>query len=220
MIGTSGPSISMMALSTPSPCSAASTCSAVEHSGPSASPSTVANSVAVTARTSARTSRSGPAVVAEAHEDDAGVRLGGKHSQGGWRAGMDADAADGGRGCEAWSAYRLSSVALTDCTHDARCPLEAQIPDFAGKRRKANLRQRAGPPPSPSKIPFCYEHFRRRQNHRQLTLSYQVLPSNRRKGAPKRDLSARPSREKHWKYRPFRDHRSCRNAAASQFLKH
>ena len=34
MIGTSGPSISMTALSTPSPESAASTCSAVEHSGP------------------------------------------------------------------------------------------------------------------------------------------------------------------------------------------
>src|SRR5258708_1740291 len=47
MIGTSGPSISMTALSTPSPDSAASTCSAVEHNGPSVSPSTVANSVAV-----------------------------------------------------------------------------------------------------------------------------------------------------------------------------
>ena len=34
MIGTSGPSISMMALSTPRPASAASTCSAVEQSGP------------------------------------------------------------------------------------------------------------------------------------------------------------------------------------------
>ena len=34
MIGTSGPSTSMMALSTPMPRSAASTCSAVETSGP------------------------------------------------------------------------------------------------------------------------------------------------------------------------------------------
>src|SRR6185312_14569664 len=57
MIGTSGPSISMMALSTPRPRSAASRCSAVEQSGPLASPRTVANSVAVTARTSARISR-------------------------------------------------------------------------------------------------------------------------------------------------------------------
>jgi hypothetical protein len=58
MIGTSGPSISIKALSTPRPERAASTCSAVEHSGPWASPNTVANSVAVTARTLARTSRS------------------------------------------------------------------------------------------------------------------------------------------------------------------
>ena len=58
MIGTSGPSISTTTLSTPSPRSAASRCSAVEQSGPVASPSTVANSVAVTARTSARISRS------------------------------------------------------------------------------------------------------------------------------------------------------------------
>ena len=58
MIGTSGPSISTTTLSTLSPRSAASRCSAVEHSGPLASPSTVANSVAVTARTSARISRS------------------------------------------------------------------------------------------------------------------------------------------------------------------
>src|SRR5579885_3903301 len=58
MIGTSGPSISTTTLSTLSPRSAASRCSAVEHSGPLASPRTVANSVAVTARTSARISRS------------------------------------------------------------------------------------------------------------------------------------------------------------------
>ena len=38
MIGTSGPSTSMTALSTPMPRSAASTCSAVETSGPSPSP--------------------------------------------------------------------------------------------------------------------------------------------------------------------------------------
>ena len=58
MIGTSGPSISTTTLSTLSPRNAASRCSAVEQSGPLASPSTVANSVAVTARTSARISRS------------------------------------------------------------------------------------------------------------------------------------------------------------------
>ena len=50
MIGTSGPSISTTALSTPRPRSAASTCSAVEtQRAGSSSPSTVANSVAVTA---------------------------------------------------------------------------------------------------------------------------------------------------------------------------
>ena len=48
MIGTSGPSISMVALSTPMPRSAASTCSAVETSGPLRSPRTVAKSVAIT----------------------------------------------------------------------------------------------------------------------------------------------------------------------------
>ena len=58
MIGTSGPSISTTTLSTLSPRNVASRCSAVEQSGPEASPSTVANSVAVTARTSARISRS------------------------------------------------------------------------------------------------------------------------------------------------------------------
>ena len=62
MIGTSGPSTSMVALSTPMPRSAASTCSAVETSGPSASPSTVANSVAITASDVARTSRSPPSM--------------------------------------------------------------------------------------------------------------------------------------------------------------
>ena len=53
MIGASGPSISTTALSTPRPESAARTCSAVEISGPDASPSTVAKSVAVTAPKSA-----------------------------------------------------------------------------------------------------------------------------------------------------------------------
>src|SRR5262249_32625960 len=58
MIGASGPSISTKALSTPSPDSAANTCSAVDTSGPDASPSTVANSVAVTAFISAQISQS------------------------------------------------------------------------------------------------------------------------------------------------------------------
>src|SRR5689334_3971293 len=60
MIGASGPSISMVALSTPMPRSAASTCSTVDTSGPSASPSTVWNSVAITERAVACTSRSPP----------------------------------------------------------------------------------------------------------------------------------------------------------------
>ena len=58
MIGASGPSISTTVLSTPSPRNAANTCSAVDTSGPEASPRTVANSVAVTERMSARISRS------------------------------------------------------------------------------------------------------------------------------------------------------------------
>src|SRR5260370_9872466 len=60
MIGTSGPSTSMVALSTPMPRSAASTCSAVDTSGPSRSPRTVANSVEITDSDDARTSRSQP----------------------------------------------------------------------------------------------------------------------------------------------------------------
>src|SRR5882757_6149372 len=60
MIGTSGPSTSIVALSTPMPRSAASTCSAVETSGPSRSPNTVANSVAMTDSAVAETSRSRP----------------------------------------------------------------------------------------------------------------------------------------------------------------
>src|SRR5512132_2212789 len=58
MMGASGPSISTTALSTPRPASAARTCSAVDTSGPDSSPSTVANSVAVTALMSAGISRS------------------------------------------------------------------------------------------------------------------------------------------------------------------
>src|SRR5262249_43072455 len=50
MIGISGPSTSMTALSTPRPCNAARTCSVVDMAGPSLSPRTVANSVAVTER--------------------------------------------------------------------------------------------------------------------------------------------------------------------------
>ncbi len=50
MIGTSGPSTSTTTLSTPRPNSAASTCSVVDTAGPWRSPSTVANSVAVTER--------------------------------------------------------------------------------------------------------------------------------------------------------------------------
>src|SRR6266487_3520054 len=57
MIGASGPSSSTMALSTPSPHSAAMMCSIVETPGPEASPSTVASSVAVTDRALARISR-------------------------------------------------------------------------------------------------------------------------------------------------------------------
>src|SRR5262249_19355723 len=59
MIGASGPSISMMQLSTPRPHSAAMTCSTVETKTPNSSPSTVASSVAVTEHAFARNSRSG-----------------------------------------------------------------------------------------------------------------------------------------------------------------
>src|SRR6201992_2773351 len=60
MMGTSGPSTSIVALSTPIPRSAARTCSAVETSGPLRSPRTVANSVAITDSATACTSRSAP----------------------------------------------------------------------------------------------------------------------------------------------------------------
>ena len=59
MIGASGPSISTMQLSTPRPHSADMMCSTVETNTPDPSPSTVASSVAVTARAVARSSRSG-----------------------------------------------------------------------------------------------------------------------------------------------------------------
>lgn len=58
-----------------------------------------------------------------------------------------------------------------------------QSPDFAGKCGKANLRHPCRPPQSPGKIPFCFEHFSWLRNQRQLTLSYRVLPPNRRKAA-------------------------------------
>ena len=95
MIGTSGPSISTTALSTSSPRSAASRCSAVEHSGPLASPRTVANSVAVTARTSARISRSIEPSAAHALENDAGIVVGRIQGERDGQTGMDADAGDG-----------------------------------------------------------------------------------------------------------------------------
>ena len=71
--------------------SAARTCSAVEHSGPFASPSTVANSVAVTARTSARTSRSHRRCIG-ALKNNAGIGIGRMQGQCDRRAGMNADA--------------------------------------------------------------------------------------------------------------------------------
>ena len=60
-----------------------------------ASPSTVANSVAVTARTSARISRSIEPSAANALENDAGVVVGGMQREGDGKAGMHADAGDG-----------------------------------------------------------------------------------------------------------------------------
>jgi len=43
----------------------------------------------------------------------------------------------------------------------------------------------AAPPPPPSaEIPLVVEQFSPWANHRQLTLSYRVLPPNRRKAAP------------------------------------
>ena len=95
MIGTSGPSISTSTLSTPRPRKAASRCSAVEQSGPEASPSTVANSVAVTARTSARISRSTAPLPATRWKTNAGVVVGGIERQGNRAARMHADAGNG-----------------------------------------------------------------------------------------------------------------------------
>ena len=95
MIGTSGPSTSITALSTPSADSAAITCSAVEHSGPS--------SIAQDRRKFGCRHRAHVganfatriAIGAGALKHDAGAGIRRMHRQRDRRAGMNADAGDG-----------------------------------------------------------------------------------------------------------------------------
>ena len=143
--------------------------------------------------------------------------LGGKHVQGGRSAGMNADTADGDRGAKRGLPASLHSSCLPPHANARAAPPDPQHPSISPvKCRKVNLRQIAGPP-SPGKIPFCCEHFRRGVNHRQLTLSYRLLPFNRRK-APKRGLCHRPSAGQTPEHTPFRGF-DRRFTAAEQLLK-
>ena len=149
MIGTSGPSISISALSTPRPDSAARTCSAVEHSGPSASPSTVANSVAVTARTSARTSRSRQPSMPVRRKLMPLIGVGGMDGERDRQAPNEPRCPSRLRCREASSAWRLS------CSPSQTDPAVAATTRLACTRRRTRMQQSPRPATIGSTLTKC-----------------------------------------------------------------
>ena len=178
MIGTSGPSISIIALSMPSPASAASTCSAVEQSGPAASPRTVWNSVAVTARKFARTSRSGSPPDAAAHKHDARIGLRGKNGQCCRQAGMHADPADRGLVAKRrlFSGFHAQLQCLSpNACAKTRASRRLPAPNSAKMPEKFRAPQSAGFPAKTGKSPLPANNLTRAgisANSRFLTNCY------------------------------------------------
>ena len=186
MIGTSAPSTSTIALSTPRPCNAASTCSVVDTAGPLRSPSTVANSVAVTAAVIGLEFAILAIRCGGAQKKNASVGFGGMNCQGNGRTGMDADPRHGrliSQGCLPAGVYAPDHALVphpraTLCTHNNGRPRrpEGSNGRIADTREGHRTRQKLAPRHNPTDA----SNINGEAVRDQLTVSYQVLPRSGR----------------------------------------
>ena len=101
--------------------------------------------------------------------------------------GMDANAADRGlvaqRGLPAGFHARSERPSDPRCTRSVQPSRTRTSPLFAKNVGGIVSRPSPQPPATSAEIPFVGEHFSASTNHRQLTLSYRLLPPKRRNAA-------------------------------------